>query len=140
VIGSVDDWFLIRQVIWTGYDLDEKLLFSGPGWIAAGLVSFSAEDPWLRSAPRADAAKIRGFSSDGNAAPGLEVNDAIIKRVHRCSGSFVDVDLEAPDGRKARGWVTGVCANQVTTCGGGSDYVEERDGKLGTVETLANEE
>jgi hypothetical protein len=110
VIGSVDGWLLIRQVTWAGYDLNEKLIFNGLGWIAAGLVSFSAEDPWLRSAPRADASRVRGFSPDENAAPGLEVNDAIIKRVHHCSGSFVDVDLEAPDGRKARGWVTGARA------------------------------
>lgn len=120
VLGSKDEWLLIRGVHWAGYDKAEKMLFSGPGWISAGLVSFEAEDPWVRDAPRAEARKVVE----------LQGRDLIIKRVHGCSGSFVDVDYELDGEQKGRGWVSGACANQVTTCSGGSPYIEERNGKL----------
>lgn len=120
VIGSKNGWLLIRNAYWAGYDHDEKLLFSGPAWISAGLVGFEAEDPWVREAPRADARKIEKPLG----------SDIVIKRVHGCSGSFVDVDYEIRNGPKGRGWVSGICGVQVTTCGGGFPYVEEIDGKL----------
>lgn len=130
VIGSADGWLLIRQVIWRGYDKNEKLLFNGLGWIAAGLVGVSAEDALLRSAPRADASAIMELFSAPNADPSWGPSDIIVKRVYRCSGSFVDADLEIPDGQKARGWVAGICSNQVTTCSGGGIHIEEHNGKL----------
>lgn len=136
VIASRDGWLLVHNVRWAGYDLDEKLLFPGPGWIAAGLVSFSAEDPLLRSAPRVNAPEIGKLLPVPDVAPAWGPSEVIIKRIHRCSGSFVDVDLETPDGHKARGWVSGACANQVTTCGGGGRSIEEHGGRLVEVERL----
>ncbi|MCG7392148.1 SH3 domain-containing protein [Microvirga sp. ACRRW] len=130
VIGSTDGWLLIRQAIWRGYERDEKLLFKGPGWIAAGLVSFSVEDPLLRAEPHMNARTIMELTSAQDAESSWGPDSVIIKRAHRCSGSFVEVDLETPDGRKARGWANGACANQVTTCGGNPSAVEERAGKL----------
>lgn len=135
VIGSKDGWLLVRNAYWRGYEYGEKLLLRGPGWISAGLVGFEIENSWLYDAPRADARKILRLSSPDNTdAESLWGPDSVqIKRVYGCSGSFLDVDLETPDGQKARGWITSICGNQVTTCIFSNDtFTEEHNGRLVT--------
>lgn len=133
VIGSQNGWLLIHNAYWAGYDYGKKLLFRGPGWIAAGLVGFEIEDDWLYDAPHAGAQKILKLSApndtpwESNWGP----SSVSIKRVYGCSGSFVEVDLETPNRQKAHGWVTNLCGNQVTTCASNSGFfIEERNGTL----------
>lgn len=131
VLAGQGPWFLIRGARWAGYDLPEKRLHRGPSWMAANLVGFTIESLDLLSAPRPDARSVlRLLPLDGAADQAWGPDSATIERVHGCSGSFVDVDVRLPDGRTARGWATGLCGNQVTTCGGGQVIYEARAGGL----------
>lgn len=140
VIAGRQDWFLIRGAHWAGYDLPEKALVLGPAWMAANLASFTIESPSLRRAPNEAAETILKMAPLEGAADNWGPDSAKIERVHGCSGSFVDVSVSLPDGRKARGWATGLCGNQVTTCGGGHVVAEERAGGLYRTEASCRED
>lgn len=112
VIGFKRGWFLIENVA-VGHYGDEpvRTIFKGPGWVAAKLVGFTINDHRLREEP-GGSAKIVAELTGADWGP----DSAIVKKVHDCSGAFVDVTVETPDGAERRGWATGLCANQVTTC------------------------
>jgi hypothetical protein len=126
VIGSTGAWFLIRDAAWREYDnVKGGKIFAGPGWIAADLVTFATEDSRVRSGPSLAAPVIMNLNGAGGGP-----DEAAMVHIHGCSGTFVDVDLKTPDGKTARGWVTQICAHQVTTCGGSLRILEEHDGRL----------
>ena len=115
IIGSRNGWFLIRGVRFRDYGSDkgERPLFSGPGWVFADKVRFLINRPEVRGAPTGDApvlAKLR--TPDGTAGP----DSANIDHVFGCSDAFADVAAHMEGQRPVRGWVTGICSNQVTTC------------------------
>ncbi len=130
IIAGRGDRFLVRGVHWAGYDLPEKELALGPAWMAANLMGFSLESPNLRDVPRETGKVILEMRPREGERDDWGADSAKIDRVYGCSGSFIDVAVTLPDGRKARGWATGLCANQVTTCGGGHVSAEERRGGL----------
>jgi hypothetical protein len=40
----------------------------------------------------------------------------VIDRVYGCSGAYAEVMVHMEGEPPLRGWVTGICSNQVTTC------------------------
>lgn len=112
VVGYENGWFRIRNVAVDQYgDRPERTIFEGPGWISAKLVTFSINNPHLREAPDPSARILAELVGDD-----WGPDSATVRKVHDCSGTFADVTLETPDGAEHRGWVTGLCGNQVTTC------------------------
>jgi hypothetical protein len=49
---------------------------------------------------------------DGTSGP----DSANIDHVFGCSGEFAEAAVHMEGQRPVRGWVTGICSNQVTTC------------------------
>lgn len=131
VLAGRGPWFLIRSAHWAGYDLPAKPLHLGPAWMAANLVAFTIESLDLLAEPREGARSVlRLLPLAGAPDQAWGPDSARIARVHGCSGSYVEVDVQLPDGRAARGWAGGLCRNQVTTCGGGQVLYEARAGGL----------
>jgi hypothetical protein len=115
IIGSRSGWFLIDRVKFRDYGSGkgERGLFSGSGWVFADKVRFLINRPEVRGAPAGNApvlAKLR--APDGTAGP----DSAKIDHVFGCSGAFADAAVHMEGQRPVRGWVTGICSNQVTTC------------------------
>ena len=115
IVGSSNGWLRIRNP--ERDDPEEgrtkKLTFSG--WIWGGLVSMTAGDARLRSAPREDAPVLAWLM---NRDKGWGPDSFAIRQVHGCSGIFVDVTVEpaAERGKVMRGWIGHFCTNQLTTC------------------------
>ena len=130
VIAGLGEWFLIRGAHWAGYDLPEGRLALGPAWMAANLAGFEIWSPDLKKEPREAAETIVTMASPADIEQPWGPDSAKVERVYGCSGSYVDVRVALPDGRRVRGWAAGLCNNQVTTCGGFSDLYEERDDGL----------
>jgi hypothetical protein len=69
--------------------------------------------PEVRSAPAANASVITKLQTqDLSGGP----DSATIDHVFGCSGDFADVATHMDGQHTTRGWVTGICSNQVTTC------------------------
>lgn len=136
VIANKGDWFLIRGAHWAGYGADAADLALGPFWMAANLTDFTIWEPKLFKEPRAGADLVVEMRHPDHA---WGPDSAKIERVHGCSGSYVDVSVKLPDGRRARGWASGLCANQVTSCGGAGPAFEERAGGLFRSEAACRE-
>ena len=115
IVGSRNGWLLIRAVRFADYGSGkgDHAVFAGPGWVSADKVRFAINRAELRDAPDEKAkvvAKLR--SAHGSAGP----DSAFIDHVYGCSGAFAEAVVHM-DGKPAmRGWVTGICSNQVTTC------------------------
>jgi hypothetical protein len=130
IIGSMKGWLLVRDVRWAGYDLPPAKVYAGMAWVSGALVGVSIENLDLLQRPEPNSPlvmKLLGETSDGKP---WSAGDLKIRRIHGCSGSMLDVTLELPGNRTVRGWASGACANQVTTCGGGQGLIYERDGAL----------
>jgi hypothetical protein len=116
IIGGRNGWFLIRDVKFVGYYTEkDRSVFAGPGWVFADKVRFLINRPEVRSQPSGDApvlAKLRRETPDSVAGP----DSAKIDHVYGCLGAFADAAVHMEGQRPARGWVTGICSNQVTTC------------------------
>jgi len=115
IIGSRNGWFLVRGVKFADYGSGkgDKAVIAGPGWVFADKVRFMINRAEVRSAPAAEApvlARLR--SADGSAGP----DSAFIDHVYSCSGAFAEAAVRMEGKPAVRGWVTGICSNQVTTC------------------------
>jgi hypothetical protein len=115
IVGSRDGWFLIRNVRFAddGDGKGDQTVFRGPGWVFADKVRFLINSVDLRRGPSLQSpvvAKLR--SPDGSSGP----DSAIIDHVYGCAGAFADVAVHMTGRPPTRGWATGVCSNQVTTC------------------------
>jgi hypothetical protein len=116
IIGSRDGWLLIRDAFQGSYeDAPERRVFAGPGWVAGNLVRFTINSSALRAAPHDTAREVLQLFGS-NDASGWGPDSVTIERVHGCSGSFAEVSIQTPAGKRARGWATHLCNNQVTTC------------------------
>jgi hypothetical protein len=118
IIGAKNGWLLID-----GAEIPELGVgkagppFLGRGWVSGAMVDVSAQDERVRSAPDAAATVVDAPRED--AARGKEFLK--LRRIWSCQGKWAEVEgdfvFEAADpGRRARGWVTELCGNQVTTC------------------------
>lgn len=115
IIGSRNGWLLVRDVKFADYGSGkgDRAVFAGPGWVFADKVRFTINRAEVRGAPAANApvlARLR--SADGAAGP----DSAFIDHVYGCSGAFAEAAVHLEGQRAVRGWVTGICSNQVTTC------------------------
>jgi hypothetical protein len=116
IIGSRNGWFLITGVKFVGYYSDDgkdRAVFAGPGWVFADKVRFLINRPEVRGAPAGNAQVLsRLQSADRTGGP----DSAKIDHVFGCSGAFAEAAVHMDGERPTRGWVTGICSNQVTTC------------------------
>jgi hypothetical protein len=115
IIGSRNGWFLITSVKFRDYGSGkgDRVLFNGPGWVFADKVRFLINRAEVRDAPNDNApilAKLR--TPDGAGGP----DSVKIDHVFGCSGAFAEATVHMEGQRQTRGWVTGICSNQVTTC------------------------
>jgi hypothetical protein len=115
IIGSRNGWFLINGAKFRDYggDKGERMLFGGPGWVFGDKVRFLINRAEVRGAPAENApilARLR--TPDGTGGP----DSATIDHVFGCSGAFAEATVHMEGQRQVRGWVTGICSNQVTTC------------------------
>ena len=115
IIGSRNGWFLVRGVKFADYGSGkgDSVVFAGPGWVFADKVRFMINRAEVRGAPADNGpvlARLR--SADGASGP----DSAFIDHVFGCSGAFAEAAVHMEGQRAVRGWVTGICSNQVTTC------------------------
>ena len=115
IIGSRNGWLLISGVKFADYGngKGDHVLFAGPGWVFADKVRFLVNRPEVRSAPTATAKVVTRLQTDDHASG---PDSAAVDHVYGCSGEFADAGVHMPDQHSTRGWVTGICSNQVTTC------------------------
>lgn len=107
-----DGWFEIADARAGQYDGgEETVLFSGPGWISAALVTVWIEGAVLHESPSISSPVLFDLAG-GNSLP----EEAVVTKFLGCSGSFVHVVVERSDGATGQGWTEDICANQVTTC------------------------
>jgi hypothetical protein len=115
IIGSRNGWFLVRTVKFADYGSGkgDTAVFAGPGWVFADKVRFMINRAEVRGLPD-DHAKVvaRLRSADDTAGP----DSASIDHVYGCSGAFAEAAVHMEGKPAVRGWVTGICSNQVTTC------------------------
>lgn len=113
ITGSRDGWFLIAGVSFADYGSGKagRVLFKGPGWVFADKVRFLINRAAVRSAPADNAPTVAKLQT-----PDSGPDSATIDHVFGCSGAFAEVAAHMEGRRPTRGWVTGICSNQVTTC------------------------
>jgi hypothetical protein len=115
IAGSRNGWFLINQVKYADYGggKGDRAVFTGPGWVFADKVRFVINRAVVRALP-ADKAEVLANlrTPDGASGP----DSAVIDHVFGCSGAFAEAAVHLEGQRAVRGWVTGICSNQVTTC------------------------
>ncbi len=115
IIGSRNGWFLITGVKFADYGSGkgDRVLFGGPGWVFADKVRFLINRAEVRGAPADNATVLATLrTSDGASGP----DSAAIDHVFGCSGAFAEAAVHMDGQPQVRGWVTGICSNQVTTC------------------------
>jgi hypothetical protein len=117
IVGSENGWLLIERAAVPDYEGSSRTVFEGRGWVSGRFITFSVEDPRVRSAPSRSA----GVIAEANGGEGEWIN---VRRVLSCTGEWAEVEAEVGitgGGRKVRGFVRNTCGNQLTTCGTGSD-------------------
>jgi hypothetical protein len=115
VIGSRDGWLLIRNAHFADYGdgKGDRVVLAGPGWVFADKVRFLINSVDLRGAANAHAPVVAKLSArDGASGP----DSANIDHVYGCAGPFAEVAVHMEHQSPIRGWATGICSNQVTTC------------------------
>lgn len=117
VIGGAPGWLAIEGAEYADYGSGAKSVFAGRGWVAAGLVDVSVQDERVRRAASAAAAIVDAPRD----LPGGDRETLALGRIRACDGAWIEIEgafrRDAdPGGRPVRGWVTGLCGNQVTTC------------------------
>jgi hypothetical protein len=117
IIGYRDGWFLIRDISAPGvaygerYPRNRPQPYRGQGWVSARLVGAALANGGMPPgrlflAPSAHAATRPAMRQGEPVSTG-----DIVERLHACSGNWGLVEIEG-----ARGWWSGICANQVTNC------------------------
>ncbi|WP_333824316.1 SH3 domain-containing protein [Pinisolibacter sp.] len=117
VLGGTGGWLLIEKAEYGDYGTGAKKVFSGRGWVAASLVDVGVQDEKVRVGPTT------GASLVDEPHPAGDGNDEFLSlgRILGCRDHWIEMEGEfrveqKKPGRPVRGWVTGLCGNQVTTC------------------------
>ena len=129
VTGAKDGWFRIDQATVPDYiDDNDKSAFKGVGWVSGRYVGFSLETWRLNSISWTTSPVVVDFTKKGgpNGEDGGSDNFKL-ERVYDCRGFWVEVG-GTYFGKHVRGWAWGICASQVTTCGGGWAMPEDEIG------------
>lgn len=122
ITGSKDGWLRISEGWVLDYIWDEPIefVFRGVGWVSGRHLGLRLNYRHLHDGPSAEApvvATMVGTTDGIRYSP-----DSIrVDRIHACRGDWVEVEgrLEIDGisyGPHLRGWTTGTCSNQVTTC------------------------
>ena len=123
ITGAKDGWLRISEGMVIDYIGDEpsEIVFEGEGWVSGSHLGLGLNYSILHSGPSHDSPTVATLS--GNDADGLAHGPDIFRvdRIHACQGDWVEVEGTLDDGppvaSRLRGWTTGTCSNQVTTCG-----------------------
>ena len=116
VVGGDGPWLMIENADYPDYGNPTRRVFSGRGWVAAGLVDVAVQDEKVRRGPTSDA----GIADEPRpTADGYEY--LALRRILGCRDRWIEMEGEFRSdgdgpGRAVRGWVTDLCGNQVTTC------------------------
>ncbi|MBO3759065.1 SH3 domain-containing protein [Ciceribacter sp. L1K23] len=106
-------WFRITQAVVPDY-LDEggdQTVFEGEGWVSGGGLGLLLNRIKLYEAPSTEATVVAELL-DGN----VDGPDSFtVERLYACTGWWVEVEATLGE-RRHRGWASGTCSNQVTTC------------------------
>jgi hypothetical protein len=117
VVGGDGAWLQIENAGYGDYGNGAKRVFTGRGWVAAGLVDVSVQDEKVRLGPASDA----GIADEPRPAADGTYEFLSLRRILGCRDRWIEmegefrVERDVP-GRPARGWVTNLCGNQVTNC------------------------
>ncbi len=122
VVAGRDGWLLVDRAEFADYgSAPAKTVFTGRGWVSGRMVGVSVQDERVRRQPDAAAAIVdRPRAPEGGEAEILRLD-----RIVACRGRWIEVEGSFGEaggvaargaGRPTRGWVTGLCGNQVTTC------------------------
>ncbi|WP_127522040.1 hypothetical protein [Mesorhizobium sp. Z1-4] len=114
VTGSQDGWFRIEDAIVISYTSDDPdvVAFEGKGWVPGSSLGLLLNRIALYVTPSADADVVaRLLNEEEGAGP----DSFRVSRLHACKGDWVEVEGDLM-GAESRGWATGTCSNQVTTC------------------------
>ncbi len=123
ITGSKDGWLRISEGWVLDYIWDDPIefVFKGEGWVSGRHLGLRLNSRNLRSGPSHEAPLVATLAGETG---GIRYGpDSIrVERIHACRGEWVEVEgaLEIDGtsmGSTLRGWTTGTCANQVTTCG-----------------------
>lgn len=122
ITGSKDGWLRISEGFVLDYIFDEptKFAFRGEGWVSGRHLGLRLNHRHLYGAPSSDApavATLAGSTGDYPYGP----DSFLVARIYACSGDWVEVEAALTvdgetTGPALRGWTTGTCSNQVTTC------------------------
>ena len=117
VVGGNGPWLLIENAEFGDYGSGAKRVFTGRGWVAAGLVEVSPQDEKVRLGPTNGA----GIVDEPRPAGDGTYDFLSVGRVLGCRDRWAEIEGEfrvekGRPGRPVRGWVTDLCGNQVTTC------------------------
>ena len=117
VVGGDGPWLLIENAEFADYGNGAKRVFTGRGWVAAGLVDVGIQDEKVRLGPASDA----GIADEPRPTADGTYDFLSLRRILACRDRWIEMDGEFrvdrdKPGRAVRGWVTDLCGNQVTTC------------------------
>ncbi|WP_140909056.1 SH3 domain-containing protein [Cognatiluteimonas lumbrici] len=112
-----DGWFRVSLAMADNPILDAlpSIVFKGDGWVSGEYLGLVLNHVHLYAEPSGEAAvvaKLAALDEDGV----LWGSDStVVTRLLDCRGDWVSLEGTLL-GREVRGWTTGTCANQVTTC------------------------
>ena len=117
VVGGNGPWLMIENAEFADYGSGAEKVFSGRGWIAAGMVDVGVQDEKVRLGPTSGA----GIVDEPRAAADGTYDFLSLRRILGCRDRWIEMEGEFrvekdKPGRAARGWVTDLCGNQATTC------------------------
>lgn len=122
ITGSQDGWLRISEGVVIDYigDNPTEIAFKGEGWVWGAHIGLRLNSRYLRSAPSDDASVVATLAGTTN---GIRYgpDSILVERIHACRGGWVEIEgmLKIDGisyGPDLRGWTTGTCSNQVTTC------------------------
>lgn len=116
ITGSTSGWFRIGRGYVVDYigDAPTETVFDGEGWVPGRSLGLLVNHVNLYAKPSSEAqivAKLEG-TREGQA---YGADSFQVERLLQCAEDWVEVEGSFM-GSNRRGWATGTCANQVTTC------------------------
>jgi hypothetical protein len=119
VTGAKNGWFRIDRATVPDYIEDsDKTVFDGVGWISGRYIGFWLETHELNRISWTTSPVVLDFSKKGPNGEDGGTDNFKLERVDDCRNFWVEIE-GTYFGEHVRGWAYGICASQVTTCGGG---------------------
>lgn len=118
ITGSKDGWLRISGGWVLDYIFDDptEIAFEGEGWVSGRHLGLLLNYRHLHDGPSFDA-PVAATTNGLRHGP----DSFLVDRIHACRGNWVEVEGAltidgVAEGPTLRGWTTGTCSNQVTTC------------------------